>query len=321
MSDLRFRARQSGCRAPGRSHHPAESRADGPARSFGPGLVLASGLLAACVSTHASAQVRRPIDQIDELRGVEVVERLGSSLPTRLTLTNSDGETIETGSLFDGEKPVVLAFVYFGCPVVCPFYLDQLTNTLRGIDYTIGEDFRVVVVSIDHTEGVTESSGAKIRYTAAYGRDATTVNAGWSFLTGDEQSVRALADAAGWHYQSLPNGEYSHPAALLMVSPEGTVSRYMYGFELPTKQVKLGLMEASEGKIAESVGDKLMFYCYRFDPSAGAYSMEAMAVMRIAGLVTVAGLVALIGGLIVHEKTKRGRRPGPGTTPAEARAA
>lgn len=307
---------------PGRSPRPADRRAEGPARPFGPGLVFVAGLLLACASSHSVAQLRRQADQIDELRGVEVVEHLGDRLPTRLTLTNSDGETIETGSLFDGEKPVILAFVYFGCPVICPFYLDQLTNTLREVDYTIGEDFRVVVVSIDHTEGVTESSGAKLRYTGAYGRDATTVNEGWSFLTGDEQSVRALADAAGWLYQSLPNGEFSHPAAMLMVSPEGMVTRYMYGFELPSKQIKLGLMEASEGKIAESVGDKLMFYCYRFDPNAGAYSVEAMAVMRIAGLVTVAGLAGLIGGLFVYEKTKRGRGPGRGTVAATgARAA
>lgn len=244
-----------------------------------------------------------------ELEGVTVTEKLGERLPTRLTFTNSDGETAALADYFDGEKPVVLALVYFGCPVVCPLVLDRLNECFAGLDYTIGEDFNVVVVSIDHTESVTESSTRKQTDLARYGKgDPATVAAGWGFLTGDETSIRMLADACGWDFNRLPNGEYAHPAAVMIASPDGVLTRYVYGFDYPVKQVKLSLLDASEGKIASSLGDHLMFYCYRYDPTAGTYSMEAMALMRLAGGATVAGLVVLIGGMLIVEKI-RGKKP------------
>ncbi|MBZ0172246.1 MAG: SCO family protein, partial [Phycisphaerales bacterium] len=244
-----------------------------------------------------------------ELRGVTVTEKLGQQLPTRLSFMNSEGETVALTDYFDGEKPVVLALVYFGCPVVCPLVLDRLTECFTGLDYTIGEDYNVVVVSIDHTEGVTESSTRKQRDLAVYGRgDAGSVPSGWGFHTGDETSIKMLADACGWDFKRLPNGEYAHPAAVMIASPDGVLTRYVYGFDYPVKQVKLSLLDASEGRIAASLGDHLMFYCYRYDPTAGTYSMEAMALMRLAGGATVAGLVVLIGGMLIVEKF-RGKKP------------
>lgn len=128
---------------------------------------------------------------------------------------------------------------------------------------------------------------------------------GWHFATGDETTVRELADSMGWIYQPLPNGEFSHPTAIMIASPDGVLTRYIYGFDFPAKQMKLSLLDASEGKIAQSLGDKLLHYCYRFDPQAGAYTMEAMAVMRIAGVLTVLGLIVLIGGLFAWESSKK----------------
>jgi protein SCO1/2 len=243
-----------------------------------------------------------------DVRGVEVVERLGERLPTRLTFRDSDGETVALTSVFDGDKPVVVVPVYFGCPVVCPLILERLTNSFRELDYTIGDGFEVLIFSIDPGEGQTESWAAKTRYTEAYragaDRDAADVAAGWHFVTGDETSIAELTDACGWHFNALSNGEFGHPTAIMIASPDGVLTRYIYGFDFPPKQMKLSLLDASEGRIAASFGDRLLHYCYRFDPSSGAYTMEAMAVMRVAGVLTVIGLVVLIGGLFAWERTR-----------------
>ena len=271
---------------------------------------LISALTLAIGSTNASAQLI-PTEKPEQIQEVDVEEKLGLPVATRLTLTDSSGETLPLAEIFDGDKPVVVAPVYFGCPVVCPLVLDRLTNSFRELDYSIGEDFEILVFSIDAGEGPTESNAAKMRYTGSYAagadRDLVAVREGWYFATGDETTVRELADSMGWIYQPLPNGEFSHPTAIMVASPDGVLTRYIYGFDFPAKQMKLRLLDASEGKIAQSLGDKLLHYCYRFDPQAGAYTMEAMAVMRIAGVLTVLGLIVLIGGLFAWESSKKKR--------------
>ncbi len=277
-----------------------------------PGIARALAVCAAGVallsSPLASAQLLAK-EKPEQIQGVDVVEHLGERLPTRLTFTDSEGQTLSLASVFDGDKPVVVAPVYFGCPVVCPLILERLTNSFRDLDYAIGSDFEFVVVSIDPSEGPTESWAAKTRYLESYiadaDRDKPAAAAGWHFLTGDETSIAELTGAMGWHFKALPNGEFSHPTAVAIASPDGEITRYIYGFDFPAKQMKLSLLDASEGRIAQSLGDKILHYCYRFDPRDGAYTMEAMAVMRIAGGLTVLGLVVLIGGLFAWEKGKR----------------
>ncbi len=274
----------------------------------GPGWWAAMAVCLVSLFGAAGAQVLedKPPEALD---GVTVDEKLGERLPINLTFTDSGGEVVPLSKYFDGEKPVVLALVYFGCPVICPLVLDRLSESFGGLGYTIGEDYNVVVVSIDHSEGVTESSTRKQNDLAGYlkthGGDAAKVSAGWGFLTGDPTSIKMLADACGWVFNPLPNGEFAHPAAVMVVSPDGVLTRYIYGFDYPVKQLKLSLLDASEGKIASSLGDRVLFYCYHYDPAAGAYSMEAMAVMRIAGVLTVVLIAGLIGGLLLIERVRK----------------
>ena len=277
-------------------------------RSVAPSFAV---LALALFSTAAPAQLLAT-EPPEQIQGVGVEEKLGLSIPGRLTLTNADGETLPLSAIFDGDKPVVVAPVYFGCPVVCPLILERLTNSFRELDYTIGEDFEVLVFSINPAESTTEANAAKMRYSGSYtagaDRDEAAVREGWHFATADETTIAELTGSLGWQFKPLSNGEFSHPTAVMIAAPDGTITRYIYGFDFPAKQMKLSLLDASEGKIAESLGDRILHYCYRFDPSAGAYTMEAMAVMRVAGVLTVIGLIILIGGLFAWERATRGRK-------------
>lgn len=257
----------------------------------------------------APARGQLLLDELpEEARGAEIVEKLGETVEKSVVLTDSDGEAFRVGAFFDREdsKPVVLALVYYDCPIICSVALDRLHQSLRELDYTIGEDFRVLVVSFDPTETPRLAAQKKILYTSGYNRPVTPrVEAGWKFLTGSVANVRALADSVGFRYSRMSNGEYAHPSALIVLSPEGKVTRYLYGLDYPARQVKLSLLDASEGRIAASLGDRVLHFCYRYDPTAGAYSASAMRIMQFGAIVTVSFLAILIGGLLLAERIRK----------------
>ena len=272
----------------------------------------------ATAATVASGQVLAK-EKPEAIQGVDAVERLGDRIPLRLEFRDSEGETVPLASQFDGDKPVILMMGYFSCPVVCPTILNQMTASFNELDYTIGEDFRVVVVSIDPRETPTHALAEKTEQLSAYNRGGEPgVSDGWTFLVGEEAEARSLADAVGYVYKKLPNGEYSHPVVLTVLSPTGQITRYIYGFEYPADQIKLSLLDASEGTIAKSLGDRILHYCFRYDPLAGKYSPHAMAVMRIAGILTVVGLTIFIGVLFAGEKVRKKLRARSGAGPSAA---
>ncbi len=270
--------------------------------------VLLAIVFVAMLAPRAQAQLIKSREDINELNGVAFEENLGHYAPLDAEFTNAYGETVTLAKYFSDSKPVVFAFVYYECPVVCPVVLEKLSGCLNELDYLAGEDFRVVVVSFDHTETTSNALGVKTGFVSEYNRnDEPKSLDGFAFHTGDPVNIRKLADAVGYEFKRLDNGEYSHPVGLMVLSPKGKVTRYFYGFTYPAKEMKLSLLDASEGKIAKSLGDRLMHFCYRVDPNSGVYTVQAMQIMKLGALLVMFLLFGMIGTLLVKEQIRKRR--------------
>jgi protein SCO1/2 len=277
---------------------------------------------AVLVTAPAPARAQTLMNEVPApARGLEVVEHLGETLPLDLEFINSDGRTVRLGDYFAGSrpgfsgKPAIVAMVYFRCPIACSTVMSKLTESLNQLDFTVGKDFNTLVFDFKEEETTIEAAAAKVRYTSGYprARDPETV-AGWQFHTGTPEATQKLADAIGFPYRRMDDGEYSHPICIFVVSPKGTISRYVYGYNYEPTMVKMALLEASEGKIARTIGDRFVHLCYRYDPKAGTYTLRAFRLMQLGGIVTVLAVGSLIVGLRVNEALRRRRsgaaRPG-----------
>lgn len=265
----------------------------------------AAAALLAVLSFAAQAQLN-PKEPPKEIQGVGVTEKLGEAIDLSLVFTTAEGEDAQLKRWFDGSKPVVLALVYYDCPIVCSTVLTKLLACFNELGFTVGEDFNAVVVSFDPTEGTPLAASVKAERLAGYTRPLTPeVREGWAFLTGTTANSRQLANQVGFGFKQIAGGEFSHSVSIMILSPEGRVSRYIHGFDYPPRDVELSLLDATDGKIAKSLGQILMHFCYRFDPTAGVYSLQAFRVMQIGGGVTVVALAALIGGLVAWERRRK----------------
>ncbi len=264
--------------------------------------------LASVLAIASGAHAQRLLDrsEVQELNGVEVTEQLGNHIPLDAIFTNSQGQQVELGTYFDGETPVILAMVYYQCPVVCPVVLSQLVASLNKLEYSAGEDYKVLVVSFDHTETTSMALGERTNFLGEYNQGETPqALAGIEFHTGDPLNIKRLVNAVGFGFNPLDNGDFSHPISLMVLSPKGKVTRYMYGFDYPAQELKLTLLDASQGKIAASLGDRLLHFCYRFDPLAGAYSIQAFRVMQVGALLTLAFIIIGLTILFMGERVRR----------------
>jgi protein SCO1/2 len=267
--------------------------------------VLLAVLAAAVASRPALAQDPRALAQI---RGVDIDEHLGRTLPLELTFTTSEGRQVQLGDYFKpgNTRPAVITLVYYNCPVVCDVFLAKTAGMMNDIDYTVGRDYNALVFSFGHDEPAPRAAEAKAKYLATYGRRGEAgVSEGWAFHASDEAAARQLADALGFKYRRMPDGNYSHPVCKFIVTPDGKVSRYLYGYEQDPRDFRLALMEASQGKLVATVGDRIMSYCYLYDPATGKYTLRAVRVMQVGGLLTLAGLATLITMLFVGERVRR----------------
>jgi protein SCO1/2 len=216
------------------------------------------------------------------LRNIGVDQKLNEQVPLNLVFHDEAGQDAPLASYF-GSRPVVLAMVYYQCPMLCTQILNGLVMSLRYMTLESGQDFEVIAVSIDPTETPALAAKKKAEYVRRYAKGS----AGWHFLTGAEPQIKQLASAVGFRYAYDPKTkQYAHASAIMVLTPSGRLSRYFYGIEYSPRDLRLGLVEASENKIGTPV-DQVLLYCYHFDPSTGKYSAIVMNIVRLAGLLTL----------------------------------
>jgi protein SCO1/2 len=212
--------------------------------------------------------------QLTILKDVRIDQKLDAPVPLDLAFVDEAGKDVTLGQYF-GKRPVVLALVYYQCPMLCTLVLDGLTSAMGTMNLTAGKDFDVVVVSFNPGEPPSLAANSKAGIVKRYGRTGT--DGGFHFLTGREASIRQLADAVGFHYAWDPAiNQYAHPAAVTVLTPAGHVSRYLFGVEFAPRDLRLALVEASDGKIG-TVLDQALLYCYHYDPFSGKYGLALMA--------------------------------------------
>ncbi len=244
------------------------------------------GLIACGLGAPASAELPVP----EQLDGVSVMERLGVPVDQDLRFTDHDGRAVRLGDYFGDGKPVLLTLNYYNCAMLCSIQLNGLVNGLSGMDWKPGDEFRIVTVSFDPDDTVQLAADKRAAYLDNLGLPA---DAEWHFLVGDEDQVRALADNVGFGYRYDPEqDQYAHSAAIMMLAPDATVARYLYGIEYSARDLRFGLIEAAAGRVGSPV-EKLLLSCFHYDETIGRYSPFAFGIMRLGGVMSmliVAGL-------------------------------
>ncbi len=228
------------------------------------------------------------------LKEVGIEQRLGESLPLDTEFKDEDGKSVKLGSYFSSGRPVIVAFVYYECPMLCNQVLNGLTGSLKGINLDAGKDFDVVAISFDARENdkADLAKNKKASYVERYGRPGG--ESGFHFLTGTQASIDAATGAAGFHYKWDEKSEqFAHAAGIMITTPDGKLSRYLYGIDYAPKDIKFGLIDSSANKIG-STSEQLLLYCYHYDPATGKYGFAILRVIRLGGIATLLGLGAMM---------------------------
>jgi len=278
-----------------------------PARPLAAFVALAAAWPAAAQFWRSGGQTPgTPTDQVPAvLEEVRVEEKLGAQVPLDTVLRDDQGRPVQLGSLFKDGKPVVLALVYYDCPMLCGLVQSGLARAMRENGLVAGRDFKAVSISFAPREQPPLARERRRGYLQSMGLDESSP--AWSFWLDQDGGARRIADAVGFHYvQDQASGEWAHLAAIMVLGPDGRVSRYLYGIDFPAKDFRLSLVEAADGRIGTSF-DKLVLTCYRYDPASRKYQPFALGFVRAGGLLALAGLGGLIGGLLWRERRKARR--------------
>jgi protein SCO1/2 len=247
----------------------------------------------------ALAQAPQP-DKIIE--GVRFEQKLNQQLPLEVTFKDETGQTVHLGDYF-GDKPVILVLAYYECPMLCTLVLNGLLASLEELTFDVGNQFDIVTVSFDPGETPELAAAKKEAYIRMYGRPGAAE--GWHFLTGDEASIKKLTEAVGFYYNyDSTRDEYAHPTGIMVVTPQGKLARYLYGIDFPPTDLRLGLVEAAENRIGSPV-DQILLMCYHYDPVVGKYTVTIMTFVRLAGLVTVGAIGAVIATFLWRDHNRK----------------
>ncbi len=286
---------------------PSSSRSSFQGRRIPAALLLSALFFAAFASAPAFSQSESPVphpskkDLPPVLQQVDFSPVLNAPIPLDLPFRDDQGNTVTLASYFHG-KPVVLALVYYQCPMLCSQVLDGMVGALKPIAFNVGQDFDVLVVSFDPHETPAMAAAKRKDAIKEYNRPGSA--SGFHFLTGDQPSIAALTQAAGFHYAWDSSTKFwVHASGIIVLTPQGRISRYFYGIEYPPNDLRLGLVESSQNRIGTPI-DRVLLYCYHFDPSTGKYSAMIVNILRLGGLFTL-GLLAIFITLFLR-RDRRG---------------
>jgi protein SCO1 len=255
-------------------------------------LLFLSLVSAASAQTMSSGIMGAPSNvRPPHLENVGIDQHLDTQIPPDLAFTDDSGRSVILGDYF-GKKPLILNLVYFHCTMLCGEELAGLTAAMKLVKFDLGKEFDVVTVSFDPRETPAMAAAKKKDFLERYGRPGTAD--GWHFLTGSADSINTLAKAVGFRYQYDPKtNQYAHATAIMILTPQGHISRYLYGVDFPPKDLRLGLVEASQRKIGNPV-DQILLYCYHYDPASGKYGAVISNILKLGGGLTIVLLAGLL---------------------------
>lgn len=278
----------------------------GTVRSILRGRVALAVVLVFCGVCQAAAGDAGAQDQTLQ-RGTRLIDQigiyptLGTKIPLDLEFVDADGRTVRLADCFD-DRPVILHLVYYQCPMLCKLSSDGLMRALETLTLKPGKDFSILTISFDPREGPELSAAARRVAIERHGREA--VEGGWRFLTGDQASIAKLCDAVGFRYKyDEVQQQYAHATGVFVFTTDGTLSRFLSGVEFGPRDLRLSLVEASDGKIGTPT-DQVLLMCYMYDPSTGKYGLAIITAVRTAGVATVAGMVLGIGVMLRRERKR-----------------
>lgn len=261
-------------------------------------VVLFSVLL---VAGSAQAQLNQGTPAILHEMGVD--EKLGDKLPLDAVFTDSDGNRVTLGELMVPGKPVLVNPLYYECPMLCNLVVEAVHEVVKELRWSPGKDYTIISFSIDPEETWNLARANKERYLSDLGRDGA--EHGWHFLTGEEDQIRKVTEALGFRYTTDERtGEYLHPAAIMFASPDGVITRYLYGIKFPEFDLRNALYEAADGKIGTPM-EQVLLYCFMYDPAAGSYVPVAMNIMKVGGLATALFLGIFLSLFWIRERRKK----------------
>jgi protein SCO1/2 len=270
----------------------------------------ATVLAAWCAASLCGAAAVLAQSPAEVIQKVAFEQKINQPLPLELAFRDEAGRAVALGDYFD-RRPVVLALVYYECPMLCTYVLDGLVRTLKPLSFNPGQDFEVVIVSFSPKETPELAAAKKENYLKSYGRPQTAN--GWHFLTGEPEAIRALTEAVGFRYlYDEETNQYAHASGLVVLTPQGKMFRYFYGIDYPPRDLRLALVEASANKLG-TVTDQLLLFCYHYDPTTGKYGLLITRVLQTLCLSTVLAL-----GIFLVMMFRRERRLSATVAPARA---
>jgi protein SCO1/2 len=260
---------------------------------------MTAGML---LAANLPAQEAQKLDP--RLAAIDIEEQLGETLPMDLKFANSAGEAVTLGSYFKDGKPVILVLAYYRCEMLCSFVLNGLGKGMKELAWQPGNEYKVLTISFDPGDDAEIAAAKQKNYVESLGKGDVSDN--WQFWTSpDETQVKQLADSLGFKYAYDERiDEYGHPATLHMITPTGMISRYLYGFDYKEKDLRLALMDASEGTVG-SIVDRFVWRCYHYDPQGKKYALAATNIMRMGGAATLVAIVVLLAAMRSFERRRQ----------------